>query len=151
MSYSIHSILFSPIWSYSVYSVLYSPLWSYLVFIGPILSTSDYSGHTVSIRSILSTLVVFGPFCSLWFNLVLFRPFYPLWSTLVLFRPFGPFCPLWFYFVHFVHFRPIQFILVLLCSLWSILSTSVQVSPPTVLFSPFVPILFIWSTLFYLF
>ena len=108
--YSIHLVLFSPLWSYLVHSVrIY---WPYLVHIGPILSTLYHIVHFGPTRS---TLILFDSFFPFWFTSVLFAPFGPfihfdfIWSTLVL---FGPFCSL----------RPFHFTLVLfgpLCPLWS--------------------------------
>ena len=78
---SVHSVLFSPfcpIKFYSVHSVFFNPLQSYSahsIHIGLILSISvlfglnwSYSVHYVQfcpIRSVLSTLVLFGSFCPL--------------------------------------------------------------------------------------
>ena len=63
-----------------IFVVYYSPLQSYLVHVGPT-------------RSILSTLVLFGP---LQFTSVLFGSLCPLWSYSVLSVLFSPF---WFYSV----------------------------------------------------
>ena len=117
------SVLFSPFsthWPYSVHIghilstlVLFGPHWSYLVHY------LSYSVHYVHfnpfgpIRSIFSTLVLFGLVC-------------PLRSYLVLLYPF---CPLHSYSVPF---SPIQSILPLFCpilSIWSTLFHSVQFSP----------------------
>ena len=108
---------------YSVHAVIFGPLWFYSAYFGPI-------------RSIWSILVILSPFCPLWSDSVLFGPFGLLWSnsvhsvhfgsirfTLVLFGPFCPlrsylldigliqsilvlFGPIWFYLIHYVHIGP---------------------------------------------
>ena len=100
--------------SYSVYFVLFGPLWFYLVHFGPVSPHWSYFVHFSLIRS---TLVLFGPFCSL----------RSIQSKLVLFGR------LWSYLVHYVHFDPNLSICSLFSPLWLF---SVQISP---LYS-------IWST-----
>ena len=95
--------LFSPFFplkfirSNSVNSFLFSPL----------RYNSVYSVHTCPI---LSTLILFGPFCWLWFYLV-------------------PFCPHRSHSVHFDQLQSYSVYFVHFCSIWFILSTLVLFSP----------------------
>ena len=114
---------------YSVHFVIFGPLWFYLAYFGPI-------------RSIRSILVIFCSFYPLWFTSILFGPFSPLWfysehwfylghsvyfgpirQTLVLFGPF------WFYSVRFVSIRSITSTLDLICPFIFIWSNPVHISP----------------------
>ena len=119
-----------------IFVVYYSPLQSYLVHVGPT-------------RSILSTLVLFGP---LQFTSVLFGSLCPLWSYSVLSVLFSPLCfylvqfspilsilftsvlsihigsigSIRSYLVHTIHFRSIQSILILFGPYWSYLNHSIH-------------------------
>ena len=154
---SVHSgpiqstlVIVGPLGSIHSTSVLFYPLWLCLV--------SIHFGFIRSIRTHLSTLVIFSPLRS---NLVLFGPM----STLVLLVSFGPFCPLWSYSVlfnplrsysvHYVYFSLIQSHLstlvlfgfiqstlvlsVLFGAIQSILSTSVLLGPTWSTLVPFGP------------
>ena len=89
----------------------------------------SYSVHFGFIRSILSSWVHFGSICSTLVLLGLIGPnwsysilFSRIWFTLVIFNP------LWFYSVH-------------ICSIWSIMSTSVEIGhiwSTLILFGPYV-------------
>ena len=116
--------------------------------------------HSNLIRSILSTLVLFGPH---WFNLIHSTHFGLIQSTLILLWPLRfnlstlvRFSPIWSCFVHFFHFGPnlsicsysVQFALirspsVLFGLLWSYLVHWVHLVS-------FGPIMSIQSTLFHL-
>ena len=101
----VHSFLFGSIWSYSVHSVLCSPLCPlkfYSVQFGPFGLISVHFGL---IRSISYTLALFGLH---WPYVVLFGLLRSMQSTLVL---FSPFCPLQSYLGHSIHFGLIQSIL----------------------------------------
>ena len=100
---------------YSVYFVLLGPLWFYSVHIGPILST----------------LILFCPFCPLRSTLVLFCPLWSysvysvhiglILSTLVLFSHISPIQSILFTLIHFSLIQAIQSSLVLFglfCQLW---------------------------------
>ena len=103
-------------------------IWSNLFILGTFCPLWFYSIHYVHFGPIQSTLLLFAPLLS---NFVLFSPlrsslFYSVWfgpmqSTLSISVLFGPFCPLRSYSVHSFLFGQ---------------------------FSPFGPILSIWSTLF---
>ena len=73
--YSVHFIIFGPLWSYQVYSVYITPIQS-------ILSTLV---HFSFIRAIWSTLVHFGLFCLLWLYSVHIGLIRAILSILVLF------------------------------------------------------------------
>ena len=89
---------FGPLWLYLVHFVHFGPLQYTLVLFSPHRS---YSVLLNPIRSILSTLVLFGPLL-LWSYLVLFGPH---WSYSVYSNNFGL---LWSYSVHSFHFGPIS-------------------------------------------
>ena len=64
----------------------------------------SYSIHFDLIQSILSTLVLFGSFCLLWFYSIHSIHFSSIWSNLftsVLFCPFGPIQFIWIILFHF--------------------------------------------------
>ena len=98
----VHSFLFRSIWSYSVHSVLFSPLCP-LKFYSVLFQS--ISVHLVYIGSIRSTLVLC---CPLWSTSVHAVHIASIPSTLVL---FGPFYPLQSYLGHLVHFGLIRSIL----------------------------------------
>ena len=91
---------------YSVHAVIFGPLWFYSAYFGPI-------------RSIWSILVILSPFCPLWSDSVYsghsvyFGPIRSIRSTLVLFDSH------WSYSGHSVHFGPICWTLVLFSPFWS--------------------------------
>ena len=155
--YLAYSFLFGPygpnpfdlIQSTSVLFIPFSKHWPYSVHIGPILSTLvllsphwsylvhylSYSVHYVHfnplgpIRSILSTLVLFGPLCPLQSYSVHIGPIRSSMSTSILFGPFlsilsTPFLfgPLQSYSIHLVSISSIL-------SIWSTLFHLVQFSP----------------------
>ena len=107
-SYSVHIVLFSPIWSIlsslfhigSLRSTLvlfglhwsysnhqfspFKPLWSTSDLFGPYGLLWSYSAHSIDFGSIRSTLVLFSPSCPFWSYLVHFSP---TWSYSILFVP----------------------------------------------------------------
>ena len=120
-------VLFGPfchlqsIWFNLAHSVLFNQLRFNLVHsihIGP------YSLYFGLIRSIQSTLALFGPH---WSYFVLFSQFYPLWSYSVYYLYFGSISS---YSVQSAHFDPLQ-----------------SYSDHLVLFGPFCPLCPIQSTL----
>ena len=144
-SYSVHYALFGPL---QFYQVLFNPYWSYSVQFNHIQSTLILF---VSFCQFWSTSILFGPFSPLSFirsilsTLVLFGSH---WSYSLHYVYFGPTLSIHSYSVPF---NPIQCKLVHYV-LFSLLSSySVQFGPPyshSVLFSPFSPILSIQSNLF---
>ena len=102
-------------------SVLFNPYYSYSVHFCPICPHRTYSFQFGPVRSILSTLILFGPFSPIYSILstkVIFGPIWPIWSYSAQFSLFsphwsnfvhiGPLNPQWFYSVHV---GPIQSIL----------------------------------------
>ena len=150
-SYSVHIVLFSPIWSIlsslfhigSLRSTLvlfglhwsysnhlfspFNPLWSTLDLFGPYGLLWSYSAHSIDFGSIRSTVVLFSPSSH----------FGPIQSTLVLFGP------IWSYSILFVPIQAIMSTLVLICPFILIQSTLIlfgQLRSYTVHIGPLCPI-----------
>ena len=151
---------FGPIWSTSV---LFNPPWFYPIYFGPIRSNLSTSVQVGSIRSIMSTLVLFGLFSLSGPNrsiLVLFGPiclsysvqfghirftlvlFGLIWSNSVDLVLFGLLRSIFFYSVQFGPIRSTLALFGPLCSLWFYLVHYVHFGPirsipsNSVLFSP---------------